>query len=363
MTTIWLDVLTHKHALLLKEVGEYLRRRGFKVFYTARRMSTLTDFLNALSIDAEVVGSHGGRDLRRKLLQSLCRAKELVRVVLEKKPSLAISHGSPEAARVAFGLKIPHICILDSPHAEAVCRLTIPLSSHLLSTWAIPKKRWTPYLVGGCRLRTYRALDPALWIRGVEHQPEEEPLVVVRAEEYFASYMPRDVSAASLKLVKELGELCRRRKARVLVLARTETQAQRLERVAGEGVEVVYELFHGSQVLSRAWVFLGMGGTMTYEASLLGVPTVAFPPRKPTDLELFLAQRGLVSIVYSTSDAISRVESVLSNPEPAFRRQRKRAQKLWSRMSVADFYDKLQKCIDEAVQRSTTAIAEKADSS
>ena len=47
-------------------------------------------------------------------------------------PDIVISFCSPEAARISFGLGIKHIAFCDSPHAEAVMRLTIPLIQKLL---------------------------------------------------------------------------------------------------------------------------------------------------------------------------------------------------------------------------------------
>ena len=346
LAVAWIDLLTHKHALLLREVGLYLREKGFEVFYTSRKMGTLTQFLSKLSINAEIVGSHGGRALGQKLVHSLERSIELAKLVMKKKPSIAISHASPEAARIAYGLGIPHVCISDSPHAEAVSKLTIPLSTHLLSPWVIARERWKPYLVPSCKLVTYRALDPAVWLKSAKHKPHKKPLVVVRPEEYYASYISGE--GVSERLVTLLSKLYRKRGVRVKVFSRTREQAAKLRKASEGGIEVIYGVFDGAQVLSRAWVFIGLGGTMTCEAALLGVPVVALPPRDLTEVEKFLVKRGLVEVAELAEEAISIVEHVLENPEEAFEKWHKKSLNLWREISVEEFFQRLYMCVEQA---------------
>ena len=57
-------------------------------------------------------------------------------------PDIAISFCSPEAARISFGFGIKHIAFCDSPHANAVMRLTLPLIQKLLIPSPIPKKEF-----------------------------------------------------------------------------------------------------------------------------------------------------------------------------------------------------------------------------
>ena len=103
-------------------------------------------YLNLRGLDLLMVGSHGGSDLYDKLFQSSKRIVELTKIISKYSPDLVISFSSPEASRVAFGLGIHHIGFNDSPHAEAVARLTIPLLlTKLFSPAAIPIIAWKKY--------------------------------------------------------------------------------------------------------------------------------------------------------------------------------------------------------------------------
>lgn len=142
---VWLDVLTPKQANFFGELQRRLSAKGFKTLLTTREYREVNELLELRSIKAIEVGRHGGGELSNKLVESSKRVSALAKVVEEERPEVAISFSSPEAARVAFGLKIPHYCISDSPHAEAVCKLTVPLSEKLFTPWVIPLYAWKKY--------------------------------------------------------------------------------------------------------------------------------------------------------------------------------------------------------------------------
>ena len=139
---VWLDVLTPKQANLFAELHDRLNAKGCKVLVTTRHYREVNELLELRKLKTSKFGRHGGAYLKDKLLESSKRVTALAEIVGDYSPDVAISFSSPEAARVAFGLKIPHYCVSDSPHAEAVCRLTIPFSQKLFTPWVIPTYAW-----------------------------------------------------------------------------------------------------------------------------------------------------------------------------------------------------------------------------
>jgi len=142
--SIHIDILTPKQVRLFKRLIQLLSKEH-EVLVTARRYRETVELLELEGIGFVSVGEYGGEGLERKLEASLERSLELAGLISDLQPDATVSHASPEAARVAFGLGIPHICINDSPHAEAVARLTVPLCSRLLTPKIIPKGQWTRY--------------------------------------------------------------------------------------------------------------------------------------------------------------------------------------------------------------------------
>src|SRR5919197_1018762 len=136
---IWFDILTPKQVMFFRRAVDLLRNSGHEVLCTSRKYREAAELARIKKLDLTVVGSHGGADRYNKLRESASRTYELAEVVKRSGPDVAVTFSSPEGSRVAFGLGIRHIGFNDSPHAEAVAKLTIPLTSKLYCPWVIPR--------------------------------------------------------------------------------------------------------------------------------------------------------------------------------------------------------------------------------
>jgi len=195
---VWLDLLTPKQVNFLGVLSSRLEARGHSVFRTTRRYKEVNELLRQKNLNAVSVGKHGGRSLEGKLTASAQRISQLSKMINRLKPDLSVAFASPEAARVAFGLAIPHYTINDSPHATAVARLTIPLAAKLFSPSLISKRVWQKLGASREMIIQYNALDPMGWLRTFIPNPAilselnldvSEPVVVLRLEEAFAAYL------------------------------------------------------------------------------------------------------------------------------------------------------------------------------
>ena len=334
-------MLTPKHVLLFTPLAEELKRRGFETLLTARDFRETVGLLKIKGVKAEVLGKYGGGSLEAKLKASLERAMLLAELLSEEKPILSVSHGSPEAARVAFGLKIPHISINDSPHAEAVARLTVPFSMLLLTPFSIPFKAWMRYCISRSRIKRYKSLDPLAWIKRRKFTLNtverlglnpEKPLIIVRPEEVYASYL-LEAGKNSLTL-KVLEEILSRvsGKVQLVVLPRYEEQRKILSERFGGEVFLVDRVLEASDLLRFCWIFVGGGGTMTTEAVLLGVPSFSYFPGKPTYTEKFLIRKGLITRITEADKLARKVHQTLTKIGRVKAEQQRKAQRLISKL-------------------------------
>jgi hypothetical protein len=297
--------------------------------------------LRLRGVACEVIGRHGGGEPGGKLQASAERMVELSKRVSEEKPDRALTFCSPEGARVAFGLGIPHYCIGDSPHATAVCRLTVPLSHKLFTPWVIPKAAWRRYGISDRDIIRYRALDPISWMHDEKLEsgsvdlsvPRDKRLLVIRLHEDQAAYsrnqtvdLETSMKAAQILLEKH-PDLA------VVVLARYNDQAGRMRKFAHSRMMIVDHVVDSLPLLRRAAAFIGSGGTMTTEAALLGVPTISCYPRQPTYVERFLVKAGLVRRALQAKEIVSFVQQVLVD-ESLSRKAKLRA--LRTRSSMKD---------------------------
>jgi len=120
-------------------------KKSHTVLCTSRDYNQVTQLAKIRNLKLIIVGKHGGFKRHSKLNASLHRTKLLSIRIKEFSPDITISLCSPEAARVSYGLNIDHICFSDSPHANAVMRLVIPLVQKLLIPWIIPNKDFVKF--------------------------------------------------------------------------------------------------------------------------------------------------------------------------------------------------------------------------
>ncbi|MEM3660996.1 MAG: DUF354 domain-containing protein [Thermoproteota archaeon] len=297
--TFMIDVLTPKQALLFGKVKEKLEEKGCRVLITSRRYIELTNIFKLSRIKPIVIGRHGGGDLYGKLSSSLARMTGLLKLMRKTAPDLVLSFSSPEAARVAFGLGIPHVSVNDSPHSTHVARLTIPLSRKLLTPRVVGKKAWLRYGISGEDIVTYGSLDPVAWLR--DFNPSKNVLrkyglaegeyIVYRPEEYMASYL--NVRRLTLETVSKVFRKDKHLAGlKIVIVPRYEEETYR--RVFKNQSVVMLE--HGEDTRSILFYskgFIGAGGTMSAEAVLIGVPAISIYPSS-TIVEGFLVKKGLL---------------------------------------------------------------------
>ncbi|MBI4257459.1 MAG: DUF354 domain-containing protein, partial [Thaumarchaeota archaeon] len=211
---------------------------------------------------------------------------------------------------------VKHISVNDSPHAESVARLTIPLSSRLLTPWIIPLRLWTRFGIDRDRIVRYRALDPAAWLkRPFQNTVGRPPFpldwsrrnITIRLEEIAAAYMLGNKRPSAKDLVNRLAE--QHPDYNVVVLCRYKEQVEEFAQDLPRNVYVPTEPVDGVSLLRSTDVFVGLGGTMTAEAALLGVPTVsAFMGTSKVLVLSYLARRNLVQSAKNIQEVLRAVK-------------------------------------------------------
>lgn len=312
----WFDLLTPKQVLFFRPVIEELRASGAEVLVTSRRYREVGPLAERAGLALKYVGDRGTRGREDQLMASTRRQEEMIPLVQEFKPKVAVSIASAVCARVAFGLGIKHVAVNDSPHSEVAGKLSIPLSHHLLCPWVIPYKAWKPFGISQKQVTTYRALDPAAWLkRDPLHGPVPDldsgkKTITVRVQESDAPYLAK----ADLKWVDAvLGSLMDAfPDANLVALCRYDYQVEEVRSKFGSRWIVPDEVVSGHDLLAATDLFVGMGGTMNSEAGLMGVPTIsAFQGSLYTDR--YLESVGLLARALTPSRLVSQAKRFLTD--------------------------------------------------
>jgi uncharacterized protein len=375
---IWFDILTPKQIMFFKPAIDILRKqKNHEVLCTSRQYREANELSKIKGLDLLIVGSHGGADLYNKLYESTARVMELSKIIHKFSPDLAVSFSSPEASRVSFGLGIDHLGFNDSPHAEAVARLSVPLLTKLFSPSIIPLSSWTKYGISPKRIIRYGGLDPVAWLLPRESigdgattasslnqndgngkntgileklkTDRSKKSILIRLEESKAAYIAnKKLVTQPIALVdfivKHFGEKCN-----IIILCRYSDQIDEISGRYKNKAIVLKDVVDGLDLLKNIDVFIGAGGTMTAESALLGRPTISIAPVH-FYIDDYLKKTGLIKRAFTASRLVSLVNLFLNDGEQCVLLEKK-ARKMLSEME--DPVDKLVSYIDTI----TAAIA------
>jgi uncharacterized protein len=298
-----------------------LRESDHEILCTSRHYREAIELAKIKNLKLKIVGSHGGAGKYEKLRESAKRIFELSALINKFEPDFAITFSSPEGSRIAFGLGIRHIGFNDSPHAEAVSKLTIPLTDHLFSPWIIPISAWLRFGLSRGKITQYRALDPVAWLirnRSTEYHAglplnldHEKKIVLIRPEETKASYIADKKLANSISMVDAIVNSLSE-STNIIILCRYEEQIRQFMERYEERAFIMRDVVDGTSLTAASEVFIGAGGTMTSEASLLGKPTISISPIR-FYVEKYLVSSGLVKRASNPMDLVRLTKKMLSS--------------------------------------------------
>ena len=338
---IWIDILTPKQLLFSEPIIEKLGQKH-DILCTSRQYNEVTKLAKIRHFDLIFVGKHGGGDKKSKLKASIERIEKLSKKIKNFEPDVVISFGSPEAARISFGLGIKHIMFCDSPHANAVMRLTLPLIQKLLIPYVIPKKEFSKFGINEKDIVQYKAIDAVVTMQRKINQNIISPFknnnkknILIRVEEEEAAY-----TSKSSKIIPIIQKVVNDYKdENIIVLGRYTQQIINLQKIMGKKIKVIKMSFDGKYLLNDTDVFIGSGGTMTAESALMGIPTISYNA-VPNIIENFLVKKSLVKRETNPKKVSNEIKRIFARKNDE---NQKRAKKVVKQME--DPIEKLIKII------------------
>ena len=327
---------------MIKKLG-----KTHKVLCTSRQYREVTHLAKMRKIRLILVGKHGGAEKNSKLKVSLERKIVLSKLIKKYSPNLTISFCSPDAARISYGLGIKHIAFCDSPHAEAVMRLSIPLIDRLLIPWIIPKREFTKYGITQNKIISYKAIDASIIVKNKTKtfkkvlKLDKKKTLLIRPHESEAAYAPKKEQKMISIIQKISNEFTN---YNVLLLARYSSQIKKLKNKLGKKIIVLDHVVDNNEIFSLTDVFIGSGGTMTAEAALRGIPTISYNAI-PNIVENYLVKKGLVKREVDPNRIVSLVRKLLNTNRDLIKKKAKSELK-----TMEDPYFKLVKTIESITQ-------------
>jgi predicted glycosyltransferase len=327
---IWIDILTPKQLLFSESIIEKLGEKN-DILCTSRKYEEITKLAKIRNFDLVFVGKHGGSKKISKLEANIERMEKLSRKIKVFSPDIVISFCSPEAARISFGLGIKHVAFCDSPHAEAVMRLTLPLIQKLLIPNIIQKNEFSKYGINKENIIPYKAIDAAVTIKRKINQEETLPFkdnkrknILIRVEEEEAAYTSK--SSKIIPIIKQI--VNEYSKENIVILGRYTKQIQNIQKIIGKKAKIIKMSFDGKHLLNNTDIFIGSGGTMTAESALIGIPTISYNA-VPNIIEKFLVKKKLVKRETNPEKISKHIKKILESPKDV---NQKRAKEIMNQM-------------------------------
>jgi uncharacterized protein len=154
-------------------------------------------------------------------------------------------------------------------------------------------------------------------------------MVLIRPEETKASYIADKKLANSISMVDAVVNSLSD-STNIIILCRYEEQIRQFMERYEERALVMRNVVDGTSLTCASEVFIGAGGTMTSEASLLGKPTISISPIR-FYVEKYLVTSGLVKRASNPIDLVRLTKKMLSS-ESYKRKQRRLAAGILDKM-------------------------------
>lgn len=294
---VWIDIVNSPHVRFFNGVIKRLKADGHEVLITARDFSNIHDLLDIFELDYVSIGNHGVT-LEEKLLSSTKRAYELSKFIAKENVDIAITKHSIELPRVAFGLGIPNVFVLDNEHAIAANKLTLPLTNKLIipeifDVWNTIHFGMNPNDIvrynGTCEVSH---LEDFVYNENIlddlNLEIKKDKLIFMRPEPSLASYLDADCTKSVLTPIVE----ALKDDADILIIPRFKTQGKLFEDI--ENVHIIQTPVDTFSLMKKADLVIGAGGTMNREAALLGTPVISCYPGKQLSVDTYYINKGLM---------------------------------------------------------------------
>ena len=243
---------------------------------TAREYGQTLGILDRLGIPYTAVGSHGGASALGKGRALAERSSQLARLVWQRRPQLALAHGSVDLAVVSSLFRIASAQMQDYEFAGWQRQIAFRAASKVLMPDSIPLERLKKIGAKERKLVRYPGLKEEDYL--ADFAPDaavldelgldrEKVVVVVRPPPETSEYHARnDVYGESIRYLAQADSV------QAVVIPRTERQGKEVREMGAANLIVPERAIDAQSLIAFADLVVSAGGTMNREAVALGTP-------------------------------------------------------------------------------------------
>ncbi|MFL5900434.1 MAG: DUF354 domain-containing protein [Solirubrobacterales bacterium] len=321
---VWVDCTAAAHPLVLRPIVERLEGHGHEVWVTTREYGQTLGILDRLGILYTAVGSHGGASPLGKGRALAGRSARLAKIVWERRPQLALSHGSVDLALVSSLFRIPSVQMQDYEFAIWQRQIAFRAARRVLVPDSIPVDRLRKVGARERKLVRYPGLKEEYYLAGFEPDPavlgelgldREKVLVVVRPPPETSEYHAHnDLYGETIRHLASADDV------QAVVIPRTERQATEVRAMSAANLIVPERAIDAQSLIAFADLVVSAGGTMNREAVALGTPVFTTFAGRMGGVDEALIADGRLQVLTSVAELPLRKRSAppgVRNPRDA----------------------------------------------
>ena len=265
------------HVLVFRPLIALLREDGHEVEITSREYAQTQQLLELHGLESEVIGRHGGRSRLGKAQALLSRLGALRRFAKDRAFDVALAHGSHELTLSARRLGIPSATTHDYEFASLQHHLGFRAATRVVVPESIPADRLARLGARPPKLVRYPGIKEEYYLADFEPDPSIlDRLGVDGAKVVVVLRPPPDVSLyhrhSNPLFPQTLDHLGRDERVHAIVIPRTESQREYVERLVLPSVVLPERAVDAQSLIAASDLVVSAGGTMNREAVALGVP-------------------------------------------------------------------------------------------
>jgi hypothetical protein len=279
---LWIDLANSPHVPFFRALIDRFVAMNHDVSVTARDFAETVPLAKAANLSAEVVGTHGGRQVSAKAGNLMSRAWSLAGWARKQHFDLAISHNSYSQILAARALRVKSVTLMDYEYQPAN-HLAFRFTSRIIVPESFPLRRLRRYGASSSKVRRYHGTKEDVYLADfqLDHSfslllsqlgiGPDNVVVLMRPPAHEALYHRFQNTlfdeALNLFLADE--------NVRVVLLPRNESQRGEYAAKTRSNLIIPDAPLDGANLIAASDLVISAGGTINREAAALGVPVAS----------------------------------------------------------------------------------------
>lgn len=307
---LWIDLDNSPHVPFFKPIIHELRNRGYEVVITARDCFQVCGLADLIKLEYKKIGRHYGKNVIFKGMGLLIRALQLMPIVMQEKPDLAISHGSRSQEAIALIFKVPTVEITDYEFT-AVVKTTYLIVPEMIPDNAVVSYSKSFFKYPGIKEDVYVPdFIPDSSIYKTLGISEEDLIVTIRPPATEAHYHNPESELLFEEALNFIGE---RKNVRMVILPRNEKKQTAWVREMwpewcdARKIIIPEQVVDGLNLIWHSDLVISGGGTMNREAAALEVPVYSIFRGQIGAIDRYLSESGRLVLLETVDDVHNRI--------------------------------------------------------